>query len=230
MIKNENQHQVFERLHQCEVLLEKYELAKKYNLYLYSDEIYSRVVFSDQKSFYSPSINDHCKERVIVANGFSKAYAMTGWRLGVAIGPAELIEKMSLLLQTTVSCVSPFLQQAGIEAIEGDQSAIIAMISEYEERRDLLVKGLNDIPGINCLMPGGALYVFPNIKETGLTSEEFARYILEEAHVGLLPGTHFGDSGKNFVRLCFATSEDHIKKGLQRIKAAVLKLKQESSP
>ena len=129
------------------------------------------------------------KKRTIIANGFSKAFAMTGWRIGTAIGPEDVIAKMALLLQTTSSCVTPFIQYAAIEAINGDQSEVNKMVNEYKERRDILVEGLNSIKGISCLKPGGAIYLFPNITGTGMTSEEFADFILREANVALLPGT-----------------------------------------
>jgi len=197
------------------------ELAKKYNIYIFSDEVYVRMCFDPEIPFKSPSFLDQCNERTIVANGFSKAFAMTGWRLGVAIGPEPVIEKMSLLLQTTSSCVSPFIQRAGIEAISGDQSDVQFMCATYKKRRDLLVDGLNAIPGITCLKPGGAMYVFPNIKDTGLTSQAFADFCLEEAGIALLPGTNFGDYGEGYVRLCYAISEDQIKEGLRRLDAAI---------
>lgn len=197
------------------------EIAEEYNVFLYSDEVYARMIFEDTTTFRSPASRDRCRERTIVANGFSKGFAMTGWRLGVAIGPTDVIEKMGLLLQTTSSCVSPFIQRAGIEAIEGDQSQVLAMMEEYRLRRDLLVDGLNRIPGINCLKPGGAIYVFPNISGTGLTSEQFADLMMDKAGVALLPGTNFGKAGAGFVRLCYAVSRERISEGLKRIEAAV---------
>lgn len=198
------------------------EIAKKYDIYLYTDEIYSRMMFDESDKFHSPASFDKCLERTILANGFSKAFAMTGWRLGVAIAPEDVIEKMALLLQTTSSCVSPFIQRAGMEAITGDQSAVKAMMSEYRARRDLLVEGLNAIPGITCLTPGGSFYVFPNITKTGLSSEEFADLMLAKAKVALLPGSNFGPSGQGYVRLCYATSQERIKEGLLRIKDALI--------
>jgi aspartate/methionine/tyrosine aminotransferase len=143
---------------------------------------------------------------------------MTGWRLGCVIGPEQLIEKMSLLLQTTSSCVSPFIQRAGIEAIRGPQDTVRRMIQEYKERRDLLVSGLNELPGIKCISPGGAFYVFPNITKTGMDDETFAKYMLEDAGVALLPGSNFGVNGKGFVRLCYANSKENIREGLARMK------------
>lgn len=200
-----------------------YKLAEKYDIYLYSDEIYARMIYDGMK-FHSPSIHDKCKERVIISNGFSKSFAMTGWRLGAVIAPSEVIERMGMLLQTTSSCVSPFIQKAGIEAILGDQSSVVAMLKEYESRRDILVDGLNSIPKIKCLKPGGAFYVFANIRETGFTSEEIADHLLEDANVAVLPGTNFGQFGDGYIRLCYATSKDNILEGLERIKISMSKL------
>jgi len=196
-------------------------IAEEHDLYLLSDEIYARMLYDCP--FRSPSARDHCRERTIIANGFSKSYAMTGWRLGVAIGPEDLIEKMGLLLQTTTSCVSPFIQYAGIVALRGEQAPIVSMMEEFKSRRNVLVEGLNNLPGISCVKPDGAFYVFPNITATGMTSEEFADYMLEVAGVTLLPGTNFGQYGEGYVRLCYATSRDNILKGLDRMKVALAK-------
>lgn len=201
------------------------EIAEAFDVFLYSDEVYARMIFDDAAHFTTPAIRDHCRQRTIVANGFSKAFAMTGWRLGVALGPVDVIEKMGLLLQTTSSCVAPFIQRAGIEAIMGDQTRVKAMMTEYRSRRDLLVSGLNSIPGISCLKPGGAIYVFPNIKKTGLSSEEFASLMLEKAGVALLPGTNFGAAGAGFVRLCYAVSRERIVEGIGRIDRVVRSLR-----
>lgn len=194
-----------------------YEIAQKNRIYLYLDEIYSRLNYGEIP-FYSPSILDKCREYTIIANGFSKAFAMTGWRLGVGIGPKNVMAKMGLLLQTTSSCVSSFIQKAGIEAITGTQDSVKKMVATYKKRRDLLVSGLNNIKGISCINPGGAFYVFPNIKSTGLNSSDFAVRLLEEAGVGVCSGSDFGSCGENYIRLCYATSEQDIIEGIRRIK------------
>lgn len=201
-------------------------IARK--IYLYSDEVYSRMNYGDIP-FYSPSMIDHCKEYVILANGFSKAFAMTGWRLGVCIAPEDVAAKMGLLLQTTSSCVSEFIQAGGIAAISGSQDEVKAMMNAYRRRRELLVSGLNTLKGVSCLMPEGAFYVFPNITGTGLTSTEFALRALNEAHVGLLPGNDFGSSGEGFIRLCYASSEENIIEGIRRLKAFTDKLAEEGN-
>ena len=194
------------------------EYAIKNNIYLLSDEIYARLILGDEK-FYSPGHIDQCKENIIILNGFSKAFAMTGWRLGVAIGPEKIIEKMNLMLNTIVSCVPPFIQYAGIEALDGDQTAILSMRDKYQERRDIFVKGLNSIKGISCNMPRGAMYAFLNIKETKLTSDEFAHKCLYDAGVALLPGTSFGIYGEGYARVTFANSVANIHEGIKRLQA-----------
>ena len=193
-----------------------YKIAKKHDVYIYSDEIYARMQY-EGLMFSSPSAFDKCREYTIVANGFSKAFAMTGWRLGALVGPPEVIERMEMLLQTTSSCVSPFIQKAGIEAIIGDQSVVLKMVKEYEERRNLLVDGLNSIDGISCLKPGGAFYLFANVTETGMSSDEIANYLLEDAGVAVLPGNNFGSYGEGFIRLCYAASKSDISEAITRI-------------
>ena len=200
-----------------------YDIAKKHDLFLYSDEIYARMIYKDSV-FSSPSIYDKCQERTIISNGFSKAFAMTGWRLGAVIGPSHVIEKMKLLLETTSSCVPPFIQKAGIEAIEGEQTSQKNMYVEYEKRRDLIVNGINSIPELTCVAPGGAFYVFVNIKKTGMTSETFCEYVLEDSGVAMLPGTSFGQFGEGFIRICYAVGQNEIKDALERIKKSISKL------
>lgn len=195
-----------------------YQIAEKHNLYLLSDEVYARMIYKeDTTSYYSPSKYDGCRDRTIVVNGFSKSYAMTGWRLGVVTGPPELISKMALLLETIVSCVSPFIQKAGIEALKGDQEPIYKMVAEYKKRRDVLVEGLNSLPCVTCLKPEGAFYAFPDITQTGLTSEQFAEIMLTQAHVALAPGPIFGEYGQGYVRLCYVNSIQNINKAIERM-------------
>ncbi len=197
------------------------KIAEERDVYLLSDEIYARLIFSEDKQFGSPSLYDKCKERTIVANGFSKAFAMTGWRLGVAIGPAEVIEKMRLLNETIVSCVAPFIQRAGIEAIHGDLTESDAMKEEYRRRRDILNDGLNSLPGVSCILPDGAIYAFPNIRGTGMTSDEFAEFALSEAGVALCPGNYFGEGGEGYVRLCIVNSIEHVEEAIVRLEKAL---------
>lgn len=207
---------------------EVYKIAEENSVYLLSDEVYSRMMYGETQ-FYSPSSNDKCLHTTILINGFSKAFAMTGWRLGVCIGPKEIMEKMGLLAQTLYSSVPAFVQRGGIAAIKGNQAEIKKMMETYKERRDLLVEGLNKLPGITCLKPEGAFYVFCNITKTGMTSEKFADFMLERAKVSLLPGPSFGQYGQGYVRLAYANSIENIKEGLNRMSEALKKYDNEKS-
>lgn len=193
------------------------KLAKENGVYLYLDEIYRELTYS-KNEMYSPSVLDECGEYTIVADGFSKAYAMTGWRLGYSIAPPKLTAKMGLLLETISSCTPPFVQKAGIEALRNSREYVNMMRESYRKRRDLIVEGLNSVDGISCLKPQGAFYVFANIKDTGLSSRKFAEIALEKCNVGLVAGTDFGASCEGFVRLCYAQSEDKIEEGIKRLR------------
>jgi len=201
---------------------EIYEIAEKHDIYLLSDEVYARMIYKEaHTNHYSPSEYDHCKKRTIIVNGFSKSYAMTGWRLGVVTGPTDLIKKMGLLLETIVSCVSPFVQKAGVEALKGSQVEIYRMIDEYRKRRDIIVEGLNSLPQVSCLKPKGAFYVFPNITQTGLASEEFAELMLAKAGVALAPGPVFGEYAQGYVRLCYVNSIQNIRRAIERMRVVL---------
>jgi len=196
-----------------------YEIAEKHDVYLLSDEIYARMIYKESGTdHFSPSQFDHCRERTIIVNGFSKSYAMTGWRLGVATGPAEVISKMGLLLETTTSCVSPFIQKAGIEALTGSQEPIMKMVQEFRNRRDNIVRGLNSLPGVSCLTPRGAFYAFPNITQTGWSSSEFADIMLSEAGVAVAPGPIFGQYAEGYVRLCYANSIEYTNRAIEKMR------------
>lgn len=195
-----------------------YDIAEKNNIYLISDEVYARMVFKDSENkFYSPGQIDHCKERTIIIHSLSKSYAMTGWRIGGVTAPSRLINKMALLLETISSCVSPFIQEAAIEAITSSQKEINEMIDTFQERRDLIHKLVNNINGISAKLPDGAFYLFANIKETGMNDIEFANKILNDVGVATCPGSYFGQYGAGYVRFCFANSTNNIKKGISRI-------------
>lgn len=200
-----------------------YDLCVEKDIYLYSDEIYSRMIY-DEYDFSSPSQYDQCRSHVILSNGFSKAFAMTGWRLGALIGPPEVMERMAMLLQTTSSCVSSFVQAAGTEAIRGPQAAVYNMMDQYRRRRDILVNGLNEIPGFECQTPGGAFYVFPNITGTGLTDTQVCTQLMEQTGVVTVPGSCFGRYGNGHIRLCYATDEHSIMSALERIRQWANKL------
>jgi aspartate/methionine/tyrosine aminotransferase len=156
-------------------------------------------------------------ERTIIMDGFSKTYAMTGWRLGFGIMPPGLAEKVGLLLTHSVGSTAQFTQLAGIEALTGPQDQVDLVVAEYKKRRDLIVAGLNQMPGVSCQKPQGAFYVFPNVKSLGRNSREIADWILEEAGVALLPGPAFGKFGEGYLRLSYANSIPNIQLALDRI-------------
>ncbi|PWI49403.1 aspartate aminotransferase [Candidatus Heimdallarchaeota archaeon B3_Heim] len=195
------------------------ELAEEYNFYLLTDEIYSKMTY-DQK-FYSPSIRDQTKERTIILDGFSKAYNMTGWRLGYAIAPERIMDRMGLLISTTVSCTTSFIQKAGISALTGPQTDLHTNMQAFRKRRDAIVKGLNNIPGFSCLTPQGAFYAFPNIMKTGMSSKELADFLLNNAGVACLPGTIFGANGEGYLRFSYATDVTTIQQAISQIKEAL---------
>lgn len=198
---------------------EIYQIAERHNLLVLSDEIYARMVYSDNvEKFFSISSIDACRERSIIVNGFSKSYAMTGWRLGVMTGPSALVEKMCLLLETTTSCVAPFLQRAGIEALRGSQQEVVKMVREYQYRRDVMVQGLNTLPGVTCIVPKGAFYAFANIRGTGYSSNDFCNVMLERGGVAMTPGPVFGEHGEGYVRLCYVNSVQTIEKAIIRMR------------
>ena len=194
------------------------QIAKQHDCWVMSDEIYSRMCYDGQSP---PSILalDGMPERTILVDGFSKTYAMTGWRLGYGVMPAALAEKVSLLLVHAVGCTAHFTQFAGTEALLGDQSAVEEMMAAYQHRRDVLVDGLNSIKGIRCQKPAGAFYVFPDVSPFGLPSSAIAESLLEEAGVALLPGTAFGQHGEGFLRLCYANSIENIQRAVDRMRS-----------
>ncbi len=198
-----------------------YRVAEKKDVYLLSDEIYSRLVFDRPHS--SPGIFDRCRERTIILNGFSKGYCMSGWRLGYAIGPVDVIKKMALLLETIYSCLPPFIQYAGIAALTEHQDLIDGYAESCKHLRDVIVAELNALPGVRCPLPEGAIYAFPNITGTGLTSPEFCERMLGSG-VAVLPGGGFGAAGEGYVRLCFARPEEMIKEGCARMRTSLERL------
>jgi aspartate aminotransferase len=197
-------------------------VAVERDFWVLSDEIYSRLTYDTP----APSIitQPGMSERTIICDGFSKTYAMTGWRLGYGIMPAPLAQRVELLLTHSVGCTASFTQVAGLEALQGPQEAVERVVAEYRRRRDTLVSGLNAIPGVRCRMPQGAFYVFPNISAFGKTSDWLAEYLLEQAGVALLPGTSFGSNGEGYLRLCFANSLENIQKALARMAEAFRRL------
>src|SRR5437773_144182 len=191
------------------------DLAQKHDLLVVSDEIYSQLV--------SPLAQEGMRERTVLMDGLSKSYAMTGWRLGYAVAPRSLAAKLDTLMINSSSCAAAFTQIAAIEALGSPESehAVRRMVKVFEHRRDLVVDGINEIPGMRCARPQGAFYAFPNIAATGFDEHDLAARLLTEAGVAVLPGTAFGDAGKGFIRLAYTQSEDELKLGLRRIKEFV---------
>jgi aspartate aminotransferase len=190
-------------------------LARKHTFHVLSDEIYARIQYRGRH--LSIASLPGMAERTIVLDGFSKTYAMTGWRLGFGIMEKKLAVHVARLMTNSNSCTSTFVQRAGMAALTGPQDEVRAMVEEFRVRRDLMVEGLNALPGITCFEPQGAFYVFPNISGTGMKSGELAKQLLEQAGVACLSGTAFGAHGEGFLRLSYANSLANLKLGLQAI-------------
>jgi aspartate aminotransferase len=195
------------------------ELAERHDLLVISDEIYSRNIYDAE--FVSIATLPGMRDRTVILDGFSKAYAMTGWRLGYAIMPAPLARTVTLFNNNTFSCTTTFVQRAGISALQGPDAPVREMVEEFRRRRDAIVAGLNAIPGITCTKPEGAFYAFPNVSAITRDDRALASFFLEEAHVGSLGGTCFGAGGKGYVRFSYATSLGHIDLALRRIREAL---------
>jgi aspartate/methionine/tyrosine aminotransferase len=199
------------------------EIVLKHDLLVLSDEIYSENIYEGKHhSIYSL---DGMKERTVLVDGASKTFAMTGWRIGYAVGPKEIIEKMSLILLNTVSCTATFTQIALVEALTNSSDSVKKMVKEFNVRRDVLVDGLNAIEGVKCQKPHGAFYVFPNFKSFGMTSKELFDYLLIEAGVCCSWGSAFGKYGEGYLRFSYANSVENIKKALKNMEKALKKLK-----
>ncbi|MEX2010782.1 MAG: pyridoxal phosphate-dependent aminotransferase [Chloroflexota bacterium] len=194
------------------------ELAVRHDLIVLADEIYARILYDGAVHLSIASLPGMA-ERTIVLDGFSKTYAMTGWRLGYAIVPPALIKAYGTLIINTISGATAFAQVGAIEALRGPQDPIDAMVAEFRARRDLVVDGLNQIPGVRCLKPQGAFYVFPEISATGLTGAELADRLLHDAGVCVLAGTAFGGLGTNHIRISYANSRENLTEALRRIDA-----------
>lgn len=199
------------------------DAAQRHDAWVISDEIYARLTFDDRPAVSIASLPG-MRERTVICDGFSKTYAMTGWRLGYGIMPEALAERVALLLTHSIGCTAAFTQYAGLEALTGPQEQVEAVVAEYQRRRDVLVAGLDAIPGVQCRAPQGAFYAFPNVSAFGCTSDWAANYLLEEAGVAVLPGTAFGSGGEGYLRLCFANSMENIRIALERISAALARL------
>ena len=192
-------------------------LKKHPHVTILSDEIYSRQVFDGKEMptfFNYPEL----RNRLIVLEGWSKAYSMTGWRLGWSFWPEHLVEHVNKLLINSVSCVNAAAQYAGIAALDGPDDSINEMMEKFTARRDMIHQGLNDLPGVTCSLPGGAFYAFPNVSGTGMSGSEFCKKAMHEAGVAIVPGTAFGQTCQDYVRFSFAASRDNISQALENIK------------
>jgi aspartate aminotransferase len=196
------------------------ELAVRHDLIVLADEIYSRILY-DGAEHVSIAALPGMAERTIVLDGFSKTYAMTGWRLGYAIVPPPLVQAYGTLIINTISGATTFAQKGAVEALRGPQDEVEAMVAEFRVRRDLVVDGLNEIPGVRCIRPHGAFYVFPEISGTGLQGAELADRLLHEAGVCVLAGTAFGGLGTSHIRISYANSRANLTEALRRIRAFV---------
>jgi aspartate/methionine/tyrosine aminotransferase len=193
-------------------------LARYPEVAVLSDEIYSHLVFSG--AVFTSFLNfPELRDRTIILDGWSKTFAMTGWRLGFGIWPRALVDHVRKLITVDHSCVNVAAQMAGVAAMTGPMDEIEGFRRSFEKRRQIVVDGLNALPGVSCRMPGGAFYAFPNVKRTGRASRDLARDLLNEAHVALIPGESFGDNGAGYLRLSYAASEAEIREALARMKA-----------
>jgi len=191
------------------------ELAIRNDVIVLSDEIYSRIIY-DGKHYSVYSI-DGMQERTIVLDGYSKTYAMTGWRLGYGVMPSELASAVAKLQTNCNSCTASFSQRAGIEALRGPRGEVDKMVQEFRKRRDVIVAGLNEIDGVSCIMPEGAFYAFPNVSRWGMKSSCLADRIMDEAGVAVLAGTSFGQCGEGYIRLSYANSVENLKRALEKL-------------
>ena len=200
------------------------EFLRDKNIIVLSDEIYDRLYFGDEKIISIASI-PHMKDKTILLDGFSKAYAMTGWRLGYGVMHESIAKVFNPLIVASNSCTNTFIQYAGIEAYRGPQDEVESMKAEFKARRDLLVNGLNSIPHVSCVLPDGAFYAFPNFKWFGKSSDELASYILENAFISSLPGSTFGEDLEGYVRFSYATDRDNLNEALNRLESVLKKVK-----
>jgi len=199
-----------------ETLKKLADIAIRHDLYVISDEVYANLLYAGNEA---PSIAtlSGMRERTIIVNSFSKTYAMTGWRVGFALAPAPIIENMIKLQESVVACVNSAAQYAAIAALEGTQEPLREMQRAYQKRREIIVEGFSKIPGLSCFAPQGAFYALLNISETGMDAETFALDLLDKKRVIVVPGHAFGETGKYYVRLSFATSDENIREGIRRI-------------
>jgi len=196
-------------------------IKRRDDVLVLTDEVYSRIIY-EGKHLSIASLSG-MKDKTILLDGFSKTYAMTGWRLGYAAMPKDLAQKITQLMINSNSCTSTFTQMAGVEALRGPQTEPMKFVEEFRRRREVIVNGLNKIKGVTCKKPRGAFYVFPNVKSFGMEAKKIADHILQDAGVAVLSGTAFGSYGEGYLRLSFANSVENIKKAIERISESLKK-------
>ena len=211
-------------LYSREVLRAIAEIAVDRGLWVLSDEVYEKFVYEGRK-FVSMLEFPGMEEHAIIVNSFSKTYAMTGWRVGYAVGPKEVIEEMGKVNLATAVCVTSIAQYAALAALKGPQDCVERMVREYDERRSLVVRMMRDIPGVKFAKPYGAFYVFPNVEQLGMPSEDLAKFLAREARVVVSPGyPHFGPGGRGHIRISYSTSKGRLEEAMRRIGEALEKL------
>jgi len=197
-------------------------VMKKEDLIILSDEVYSEILYEGKHE--SIASIPGMKEKTVIIDGFSKTFAMTGWRIGYGVMRKDLAQRITQLMVNSNSCTCAFTQMAAIEALKGPKEPTRRMVEEFRRRRDVIVSGLNSIPGISCKTPKGAFYVFPNVKAFGMKSKQLANLLLERAGVAVLAGTDFGEYGEGYIRLSYANSVENIRKAIDRMKATLSEL------
>lgn len=197
------------------------EVVKRYDLTVISDEVYDSIIYDD-RGYCSIAQIPGMQDRVIIHNGFSKTYAMTGWRLGYIVAPSKYVEESVYLQEALISCAPTFTQVAATAALKESQDCVSQMNSTYSRRRSIVLEGLNDIPGVSCYPTGGAFYAFPNISSFGKSSEDFAIDLLKKGKVATVPGSYFGANGEGYLRLSFAASDNDLTEAIGRFRKYVL--------
>jgi len=200
------------------------KIAVERDLIVISDEVYEKIIYDDAKH-YCLATFPGMRERTLIVNSFSKTYAMTGLRVGYVHGPKELISSIWLMHQYTVACVNSLAQYIALAALRGPQDFVRNMVKEFDRRRRLVHKRLNEIEGFDCALPKGAFYVFPNIRGFGVSSEEFVGFLVKEAHVAVVPGSAFGSYGEGYIRISYAAAYEQVEEALNRIEKAVKRLR-----
>ena len=200
------------------------ELAVKHDLLVISDDVYNTLLYAGEEAHCIASFPG-MRERTVIVNSFSKSYAMTGWRLGYAACSEEIVKTVNKLHQHVVTCASSFVQKAGVVALKEEKNEVADMVKEYQRRRDYAVKAINEIDGLSCRCPKGAFYIFINIEKLGMSGQEFAPLLLENAKVAMVPGDVFGSEGDHYIRMSFANSYENVVEGCKRLKEFVEKIR-----